>query len=108
MVSTDTFRQLAMSLPGVSEEPHFENTSFRVQKKIFATLNVKANRGCVKLSEIDQSVFSAYDNTIIYAVPNAWGKQGWTNIELKTVRKSVCHEALKTAYTLVSAKKSKK
>ena len=27
-----------MSLPGVSEEPHFEKASFRVSGKIFATL----------------------------------------------------------------------
>jgi hypothetical protein len=30
-------RRIAMSLPEVSEEPHFEFTSFRVRGKIFAT-----------------------------------------------------------------------
>ena len=30
-------RRLAMSLPGVTEEPHFTYTSFRVKGKIFAT-----------------------------------------------------------------------
>lgn len=30
-------RRIAMSLPGVTEEPHFEYTSFRVKGKIFAT-----------------------------------------------------------------------
>jgi hypothetical protein len=30
-------RRLAMSLPEVTEEPHFEYTSFRVRGKIFAT-----------------------------------------------------------------------
>jgi len=29
-------RRLAMSLPEVTEEPHFEYTSFRVRGKIFA------------------------------------------------------------------------
>lgn len=28
------------------------------------------------LSEIDQSVFSAYDKSVYYAVPNKWGKTG--------------------------------
>jgi hypothetical protein len=30
-------RRIAMSLPEVTEEPHFEYTSFRVKGKIFAT-----------------------------------------------------------------------
>lgn len=31
-------RAFALSLPGASEEPHFEMSSFRVQGKIFATV----------------------------------------------------------------------
>ncbi|HEY2313180.1 MAG TPA: MmcQ/YjbR family DNA-binding protein [Streptosporangiaceae bacterium] len=30
-------REFALSLPGTSEEPHFDMTSFRVKGKIFAT-----------------------------------------------------------------------
>ena len=30
-------REFALSLPGTSEEPHFDMTSFRVRGKIFAT-----------------------------------------------------------------------
>ena len=37
------FRKLAMSFPDVTEEPHFENTSFRMSKKIFATFDEKNN-----------------------------------------------------------------
>jgi hypothetical protein len=33
MVSMDTFRKLALSLPEVTEEPHFEKTSCRVKRK---------------------------------------------------------------------------
>jgi hypothetical protein len=31
-------RRFALSLPGASEEPHFDMTSFRVKGKIFATV----------------------------------------------------------------------
>jgi hypothetical protein len=31
-------RQFALSLPGVTEEPHFDMTSFRVRGKIFVTV----------------------------------------------------------------------
>jgi hypothetical protein len=36
-VKLNDVRRLAMSLPEVTEEPHFEYTSFRVRGKIFAT-----------------------------------------------------------------------
>ena len=41
MVSIETFRKIALSFPEATQEPHLEITSFRVNKKIFATLNVK-------------------------------------------------------------------
>jgi len=33
----DQVRRFALSLPGVTEEPHFEYTSFRIRGKIIAT-----------------------------------------------------------------------
>ena len=38
-MSPEAFRALALSLTGSHEEPHFERTSFRVGKKIFATMS---------------------------------------------------------------------
>jgi len=105
MVSIDTFRKLALSFPEATEEPHFEKTSFRVKKKIFATYNAVEKRACIKLSEIDQNVFSSIDSTIIYPVDNKWGKQGWTLIEMKKVKKSLFVDALTTAYCEVAPKK---
>jgi predicted DNA-binding protein (MmcQ/YjbR family) len=94
-----------MSFPEVIEQPHFEKTSFRVAKKIFATLDEINKRAVVKLSEIDQDVFCSIDKTIIYPVSNKWGKQGWTNIELKTVRKDLLKDVLAAAYCGVAPKK---
>jgi hypothetical protein len=103
MVTVDTFRKLALSLPEVTEEPHFEKISFRIKKKIFATYDAKDNRACIKLSPIDQHVFST-DKTI-YPVDNRWGKQGWTLIELKSVHKDLFVDALTTAYCKTAPKK---
>lgn len=105
MINTETVRKLALAFEQAEEQPHFEKPSFRIKKKIFATLDVKNNRACLKLSLIDQSVFSAYDKNIIYPVPNAWGKQGWTFIELKKVRKDMFTDALTMAYCEVAPKK---
>jgi predicted DNA-binding protein (MmcQ/YjbR family) len=105
MIDLKTFKQLALAFPGAEEQPHFEKPSFRIKKKIFATLTPENHLACVKLSEIDQSVFCAFDKTIIYPVDNKWGKQGWTMIDLKKIRKDMLKDILNTAYTHVAAKK---
>jgi hypothetical protein len=83
MVNIETFRQLAFSLPEVTEAPHFEKTSFRVNKKIFATLDVKNSTACVKLSAIDQDVFLAFDNTVIYPVLTNGANRGGLSLTCK-------------------------
>lgn len=107
MLQVEDVRKLALSFEDAEELPHFEKPSFRIKKKIFATLDIKNNRVCLKLSAIDQSVFSAFDATVIYPVPNAWGKQGWTFVNLKKVRKDLFKDALTCAYAEVSKKHKK-
>ncbi len=43
MVTAETFRQMALSFPGAIELPHFDRASFRINKRIFATMDEKAN-----------------------------------------------------------------
>lgn len=104
MVDIETFRHLALSFPGTIEQPHFELTSFRVNKKIFATLDESKHRACLMLSEIDQSVFCAHDRNIIYPVPNKWGLKGATFVELKGIKKNILKDALLQAYNKHSIK----
>ena len=104
MITIPNFKTIALSFPSVVELPHFDKTSFRINKKIFATLNEKENRICIRLSAIDQSVFCAFDPSIIYPVPNKWGKQGWTLIDLSKIKKSMLKDALTQAYKFISEK----
>jgi len=104
MVSIDNFRKIILSLNDIEESAHFEKTSFRINKKIVATLDVKAKRVVVKLSEIEQAVFSAFDKGIIFPANGTWGKQGWTVIELDKVKKEVLKDALQTSYNNVAPK----
>jgi hypothetical protein len=105
MVTIKTFRKLALSFPETKELPHFENTSFRVKNKIFVTLSEKDKRACLKFSEINQSSFCSFDKTVIYPVPNKWGKQGWTFLELSKIKKETLIDALTTAFCEVAPKK---
>ncbi|UFH57092.1 MmcQ/YjbR family DNA-binding protein [Spirosoma sp. KNUC1025] len=105
MVEIETFRQMVLSLPEITEQPHADKRSFKVAKKIVATLNAKENRACLKLSELDQDLFSAFDKTVIYPVPNKWGKQGWTLVNLGKVEPETLRDALNAAYCEVAPKK---
>jgi len=105
MITSKKLKQIATSFDSVSEEPHFEKTSFRTKKKIFATLDEKNKLVCVKLSAIDQASFCSFDKKIIYPVPNKWGQQGWTYIALDWVHEETLTDALQTAYQEVSKKK---
>lgn len=112
MVTAQAFRQMALSLPGVIELPHFERTSFRVNlpgskagKRIIATMDEKKKIAVLMLSPLEQSVFCAFDKTIIYPVPGAWGRQGCTIFELARVRKSMLKDALQVVYREMLNKK---
>lgn len=105
MVTLDTLRKLVLSFPETTEEPHFEKSSFRVKKKIFATYDDNNKIACIKLSEIDQDVFSSADRATIYPIANKWGKQGWTIIEMRKVKKDLLIDALTTAYCEVAPKR---
>jgi predicted DNA-binding protein (MmcQ/YjbR family) len=105
MVTIDEFRKLVLSLPGTEEKPHFNRAAFHANKRIFASLLEEKKQVNVMLSPIDQSVFCAFDKTVIYPVPNKWGLQGATTIELTKVKKSMLKDALTMAYNKTLKKK---
>ncbi len=109
MGSLKTARSIALKFEGAEEQTHFEKPSFRVKKKIFMTLDEPKNIACIKLSEIEQDIFCTIDANVIYPVPNKWGKQGWTLINLKLIKKELFVEALTTSFThVVTMAQSKK
>jgi len=102
MVDIKTFTELALSFEESAEQPHFHKSSFRVRKKIFATLDTEAKTVVVKLSDHEQATFIDFGDGSIAPVKGAWGKQGWTEISLKTVTKDLLTYALKTSYCRVA------
>ncbi len=105
MAAIKTFIQAALSFPEVKEAPHFEKNSFRVNKKIFATLDIPNYKACIKLSPAMQDIFCAFDTAIIYPVPNKWGQQGWTFVSLEHITTEMLQAVLETAYCEVAPKK---
>jgi len=108
MVEIETVRAFALSLPGTEEYDHFGKPAFRANRRTFATLWAPEQRVMIKLSLVDQSVFSAFDSGVIYPVPNKWGLQGCTFFELSKVRQDMLEDALTTAWNESSIKRVKK
>jgi hypothetical protein len=104
MVSISTAKQMALSLPEAEEKSHFDKPDFRVRNKVFAVLHQHKKTMVVKFSPTDQSVFCAFDDTVIYPVPGGWGKQGWTTISLSTIKKTMLLDVLTTAWKTVAPK----
>ena len=104
MVTIETFRSLCLSFPKTVELPHFDLVSFRVNKKIFATISIEKQRAMLKLSLTDQSVFCSFDENLIYPVAGAWGKKGCTYFELKKIKTTMVKDALTQAYSNVAPK----
>lgn len=49
-MTSKAFRALALSLPESHEEPHFERASYRVGKKIFATMTKDGSEAMVRVA----------------------------------------------------------
>lgn len=105
MVSIAVARKSALSLPEVEEKSHFNIPDFRVKGKIFTSIHTDKQYMMVKLSPEDQSVFCAFDRTVIFPVPGGWGRTGATFINLKKIKKSMFLDALTTAWKTVAPAK---
>jgi len=67
------FRRLALSLSGTTEQPHFERTSFRVGKRIFATLTADGTQAMVVVKPVERCY------SLIDSAPAAFFDHGgWT------------------------------
>lgn len=108
-MTADQFREMALSFQGTEEAAHFDRRAFKITgKRIYATLHEESQTANLKLSETDQSVFSAIDKKAIYPVANKWGLQGWTTFELRNIPNEIMLDALDTAHKEVFRSKSKR
>ncbi len=98
-------QKICLSFPGTTESPHFHKTSFRVKKKIFATVDTEKLDLVVKLSIVDQSVFADMLPGVVYPVPGRWGTKGWTCAQYSKLDEEALRDLLKTAYKEVAPSK---
>ena len=105
MIDLETVREKCLSLREVTEQDHFGKPSYRVRKKIFATLWLEEKRIVLKLSTADQLELCERNPTIFYPVKGGWGKQGATNVELNEVSLKLLENALTKSWCEVAPEK---
>jgi hypothetical protein len=106
--SPDTYRRLALALPGAVESSHMGAPDFRINDRIFATLAYGAKGlGTLRLTLEQQAEFIAEAPECFTPVPGGWGRMGMTLVRIDAPE-SVLAGALSTAFHSVLAKQATK
>ena len=98
-MTAEDFRRIALSLPDTAESAHMSHPDFRVQGKVFATLDYPSEGwAMVKLPPEQQLAFIDLDPKAFSPVKGAWGRKGATSVLLKAVKASALKGALEIAW----------
>lgn len=102
-MTVEAFRESALSFDEAIEAPHFHLTSFRVGKKIFATLDTEKGLAMIPLSPVEQSLF--VNGASVVPVPGGWGAKGATHFGLDRVDGQTVRHALVLAFCRIAPKR---
>jgi hypothetical protein len=101
----EKYRRLALALPEVAEGSHMGNVDFRVRGKIFATLYPpRLNRGALRLMIEQQKSLMAAEPVCFGLAVGAWGRKGWTLVQLQRANSATVRRALEMAWYNVASK----
>ena len=104
MITEKHVRQLALALPEAVELPHWGNPSFRVRKRIFATLREYEGLAVLKIAADDHEVLmQAMPDTF---VTNAWSQQGWIGVRMDTIDTDIFGGLIEGAWSRVAPKRA--
>jgi len=97
-MTSDEFRDLALSFPNAYEQSHMGHPDFRVNKKIFATLGPKELWGMVKLTPEQQTLFVDKEPDVFEPIKGNWGLKGATKVNLEPATEPNVLQALSLAW----------
>ena len=97
-MTEDDFRDVLLALEGVEEGAHMGHPDFRLQGRIFASLMADGVRANVKLAPEEQAAFVDESPRTFTPAAGAWGRQGWTTIQLPAAKESAVRGACLLAW----------
>jgi len=101
MITLDQAATIISKLDRIKEGRRKHIRTFRKGGKVFATLNELENRSCLRLSLVDQDVFSRMLPEHVFRVPNKNGNYGWTLFMISKVPKRLYADAVQCAYAFI-------
>lgn len=102
-MTANDFRRLVLDLVDAVEGAHMGHPDFRVNGRVFASLY--AAGATVKLTPEEQARLMADARGALAPASGAWGRQGWTSIDLATADAELVGEAATIAWQLTRAMK---
>ena len=106
-MTPEALRQLALSLPESHEEPHFERTSFRVGKKIFATMTADGSEAMVKLPSPDDVDGLLSSEPAAFFSYGTWTvRNGALGVRLAKVRPAMMSQLVIGAWRSIAPKRA--
>jgi hypothetical protein len=97
-------RQFALSLPEVTEQPHFDYTSFRIRSRIFATAPPEGEYLHVFLPDEEREAALAHDPDFLEE--RHWGKRvAYLRVILPSAKPKVVNELLVQAWSSKAPKR---
>lgn len=88
-------------MPEAVEKSHFGQPDFRVRDKIFCGLSQDGAEGTLKLTPEIQATLPAGFSP----AAGAWGRKGWTKVDLASVEARLLGELIREAWRLVAPKR---
>ena len=105
-MTPNDFRKVALSFPEAIELAHMHHPDFRVGGKIFATLGYRGKESAVvKLTPDQQKEFVRRHSRVFQPVNGAWGRRGYTMVNLPAAKIDIVREALAAAWRNTAPKR---
>ena len=104
MIRERDFRQIALGMKGVVESAHMGHPDFRVNNRIFATLDHDRVFGGLMLTPDQQERFVSEHPDAFAPASGAWGRGGATMVRLAAVAEEAVGEAMTLAWQNAMAK----
>jgi hypothetical protein len=103
----ETFRKIALSLPGAEERETWGEATFRVRDKIFAMMGSDGKRGSIKASKEEQAaLLASAPDTFFF--PDYVGVHGWIGVIVRSGERQEIAELLTEAWRMTAPKRSVK
>jgi YjbR len=107
MATGKDLRRMALALEGTTEAPHFDKAAFKVAR-IYVTLAADGRSANFKFTPDEQEFKCMMAPEAFAAIPNAWGRQGWTTATLSKLSAAELKAALEMAWAHAVEKKKGK